>query len=449
MAERDKNMMQDWFNDAKLGIFIHWGIYAVHRRGGESWPIVRGDVSYDDYMSQMDGFTASHYDPDGWANLFIKSGAKYAVLTTKHHDGVALWPTRQDGPSIPNQTDIPDLVAGYVDAMRRKGLKVGLYFSHTDWSNLDHMSVITGKSPDELLELRKECVKFVGLWTKHQKDVDLSDSPKHQAAWQRFLDFHRSQLTEILSNYGPIDLIWFDVLLQRAGFDYKTAELCNHIHSISRTTVINSRLDEHGDYETPEQFIPVHPPAGPWELCMTTNNTWSYTGREEKYKTPYEIIVMFCECLGMGGNMLLNVGPDESGDIPAQQVEILETLGAWVSKHEEAVHGTVRGLPHGYAYHSTSLNKVRNTIYLYLAHTPKEATPIKGIKNEIKAITVLGTNTECSYKRIGGAAWIGVPGTLWVDVPKEILDTNVTVLKVELDGPLDLYGGEGVEIEVN
>ncbi len=442
-------MIQEWFNDAKLGIFIHWGIYAVQKRGGESWPLVNGIVSYEDYMTQMNHFTASQYDPDAWADLIASSGAKYAVLTTKHHDGVALWPTKQDGPGIPNQTDVQDLVAAYVNAVRKKGLRVGLYFSHTDWSNLDHMSVITGKSKDALLELRKSPALLGQIWGENQNNVDLSNSAVHQAAWQRFLDFHRGQLTEILHDYGPIDLIWFDVMLCRKGFDYKTRELRDHIHSICENTVINSRLAEHGNYETPEQFIPVNPPKGPWELCMTTNNSWSYTGREEQYKSPFEIIAMFCECLGMGGNMLLNIGPDAYGVIPSQQVELLQTLGAWVRKHDEAVGGTIRGLPHGYAYHFSSYNKARDTIYLYVAHVPKEGTSIKGIKNEIKNITVLGNGTPCSFKRIGGAAWIGVPGTLWMDVPKDALDDNVTVLKIELDGPLNLYSGEGVEININ
>ncbi len=441
-------MMQQWFKDAKLGIFIHWGIYAVQRRGGESWPIVNAAVSYNDYLTQMNDFDASEFDPDAWVDLFERAGAKYAVLTTKHHDGVALWPTKQDGPSIPNQTDCPDLVGAYVDAMRKKGLKVGLYFSHTDWSNLDHFSVITGKTKEELKELHKEPQNFRAMWVENQKEVDLSESEEHQTLWNNFLKFHRAQLTEVLTDYSP-DLIWFDVMLGRKGFDYKTEELRDHIHGIRSDTVINSRLGEHGDYETPEQFIPVQPPKGKWELCVTTNNTWSYTGREEQYKTPYEIITMFCECLGMGGNLLLNIGPDEHGVIPAQQVELLETLGDWVRKHDEAVGGTVRGLPHGYAYHFSSMNKERNTIYLYVAHTPKEATSIKGIHNDIKKVTVLGHGADCATKRVGGAPWAGVPGTLWIDMPKDALDDYVTVLKIELDGKLNLYGGEGIEIDVN
>ncbi len=442
-------MIQPWFTDAKLGIFVHWGIYAVQRRGGESWPIVNGAVSYDDYLTQLDTFDAAEYDPAAWADLFVHSGAQYAVLTTKHHDGVALWPTRQAGPSIPNQIGLPDLVGRYVEAMRAKGLKVGLYFSHTDWSHLEHFSVVTGKSCEELRELRKQAVNYINLWSASFQNLAQCQDPDEQRKWQAFLDFHRAQLSELLTDYRPVDLIWFDVMLGPKGFDWQCRELRDHIHGICPETVINSRLEEYGDYETPEQFIPVQPPAGPWELCMTTNNTWSFTGREEEYKSPFEIITMFCECLGMGGNLLLNVGPDAHGVIPARQVELLEAVGRWIRKHAEAVYGTQRGLPHGYAYHFSSLNAARDTLYLYVAHVPKEGTSIKGIHNQIKRITVLGDGTACGAKRIGGAPWLNVPGTLWIDIPKAALDREVTVLKVELDGPLDLYGGEGIEIHVN
>jgi alpha-L-fucosidase len=442
-------MMQEWFKAAKFGVFVHWGIYAVQRRGGESWPIVNAEVSYDEYLTQIRQFDAAQYDPNAWAELFARSGARYAVLTTKHHDGVALWPTRQEGPSIPSQTGLPDLVGRYVEAMRGQGLRTGLYFSHTDWSNLDHMEVVLGKSREELLALRHEPANYIEMWNRNFQRTDQAADPREQEKWKRFLAFHRAQLGELLSRYGAIDLIWFDVMLGPKGFDWRTAELREFIHGFSPHTVINSRLCEHGDYETPEQFIPVRPPAGAWELCMTTNNTWSFTGREEEYKTPFELITMFCECLGMGGNLLLNVGPDAHGVIPPRQVELLEDMGRWIRKHEEAVYPTQRGLPHGYAYHFSTLNAARDALYLYVAHVPKEGTSIKGIHNRIKRITVLGNGAECRSKRIGGAPWLNVPGTLWIDVPRAALDENVTVLKIELDGPLELYCGEGVEITVN
>jgi len=440
-------MMQPWFTDAKLGIFIHWGIYAVQKRGSESWPMIRGSVSYEEYHRQMEGFTAAAYDPQSWAALIKRAGAQYGVLTTKHHDGVALWPTQEDGPSIPNHGKTGDLVGPFVEALRKEGLHPGLYFSHTDWAHQDHFECITGLSAEEIEALRKEEHDYSVDWQK--LDTDFSPAPDYEKKWNRFLEFRRNQIRELLTSYGNIDLIWFDVMIGSHLHNYESRELREFLHDLNPDIVINSRLEEYGDYETPEQFIPVYPPKGPWEFCVTTNNTWSYTGREQDYKTPFDIISMFCECLGMGGNMLLNIGPDEQGTVPEQQVMLLETLGDWIQRHQEAVYGTVRGLPHGYAYGPSSLNKERDTLYLYLSHLPKESTFVKGIHNDIRSITLLGSGTPCSSKRVGGAPWLNVPGSLAIDIPAEATDEFVSVVKVELDGPLELYSGEGVEIDLN
>lgn len=440
-------MMQAWFQEAKLGIFVHWGVYAVGRRGGESWPIAAGEVAYDDYLAEMRRFTAAKYDPAAWADLFKRAGAGYAVLTTKHHDGVALWPTGEDGPDIPSATGCGDLVGPYVEAMRTAGLKVGLYFSHTDWSHPGHVAALSGLSEGEIRRLRTEKADWRSLMGKGR-----ADTPGAGGHWEAFLRFHRGQIRELLTHYHPVDLIWFDVLWGSERFDYRCKELRDFIHELSPDTVINSRMDGYGDYETPEQFIPVYPPEGPWELCMTTNNTWSYTGKEDQYKTPFELVSMFCECLGMGGNLLLNVGPDETGLIPPQQVELLECIGDWIQRNHEAVHGTQRGLPSGYSYNFTSLNPSRDILYVYLTHLPPlpdGGTSIKGIRNDIRSISLLGSGEACAYKRIGGAHWLKVPGTLWIDVPRDTLDPLVSVLKIELDGPLDIYNGYGIEIDQN
>ncbi len=440
-------MMQTWFTDAKLGIFIHWGIYAVQKRGGESWPLIRGEVSMEDYHSQLEHFTAEDYDPSAWARLIKRAGAQYAVLTTKHHDGVALWPTHEQGPSIPNQGNTGDLVGPFLEALRQEGLHTGLYFSHTDWAQSEHFQCITGLTETELQQLRSTKHNYINEW--HKLDEHFAPDQEYYAKWNRFLEFRRNQLHELLTQYGTLDLLWFDVMIGLDHHDYESKALRDFIHELSPNTIINSRLEEYGDYETPEQFIPVYPPEGPWEFCVTTNNSWSYTGREQDYKTPYEIISMFCECLGMGGNMLLNIGPDERGTVPEKQVHLLESLGDWIQKHQEAVYGTVRGLPHGYAYGPSSLNKERDILYLYLSHLPGESTFIKGIHNEVNAISILGTGTTCAYKRIGGAPWMNVPGSLTIHIPEEAADTWVTVVKIELDGPLKLYSGEGVEIDLN
>lgn len=139
-------MMQDWFKQAKLGIFIHWGIYAV-KGVGESWSFYHGSISYEDYMAQCEGFTAKNYDPEAWAELFKRAGARYAVLTTKHHDGVALWDTKQNDLSVVKKTPAGrDLIKPYVEALHKNDLKVGLYYSHLDWSHPDYATVYR---PDE------------------------------------------------------------------------------------------------------------------------------------------------------------------------------------------------------------------------------------------------------------------------------------------------------------
>jgi len=440
-------MIQPWFSEAKLGIFIHWGIYAIQGRGGESWPLIRGEVSMEEYHKQIEAFTAKNYDPSSWAKLIRRAGARYGVLTTKHHDGVSLWPTAEDGPSIPNHGKTGDLVGPFVEALRAENLHPGLYFSHTDWAHPDHFQCITGLSATELAQLRNTKHDYIKDWQRVANG--LKPAANYQEAWEKFLQFRRNQIRELLTSYGPIDLLWFDVMIGLGIHDYESKKLRDFIHQLSPQTVVNSRLEEYGDYETPEQFIPVYAPEGPWEFCVTTNNTWSYTGREQGYKTPFELITMFSECLGMGGNMLLNIGPDESGVVPPQQVELLEALGDWIARHEEAVYPTRRGLPHGYAYGPTSLNASGDTIYLYLSHLPREKTFIKGIHNDIKTVSVLGASVPCTHERVGGAPWLNVPGTLAIDIPQGDCDPLVTVLKIELNGELDLYSGEGVEIDIN
>lgn len=440
-------MIQQWFTEAKLGIFVHWGVYAVGRRGGESWPIANGEVSYDQYLSEIKGFNPTNFDPKKWASLFSRAGAKYAVLTTKHHDGVALWPTEENSPSIPSELGGLDLVGEWIEAMREAGLKTGLYFSHTDWSNTDHVAALTGLSAEEIKQYRSEKTLWRDLFSRGKPDSDTA-----RQNWESFLAFHRSQVRELLTRYADVNLLWFDVMMGSDRFNYRCGELRDFIHQLAPGIVINSRMDGHGDYETPEQFIPVYAPDGPWELCMTTNNTWSYTGEETDYKTAYELIAMFCECLGMGGNLLLNVGPDATGNIPLNQVELLESIGDWTRRNAESVYNTQRGLPPGYSYNFTSLNKSGDVIYVYLTHlptSPDQGTSIKGIRNKVLRISILGTNVECHHKRIGGAPWLNVPGTLWIEVPRDTLDPWVSVLKVELEGPLDIYNGRGVEIDQN
>jgi alpha-L-fucosidase len=399
-----------WFRQAKLGIFIHWGIYAVDGID-ESWSFFNKYLSYEDYMRQLDGFTAEHYDPKAWAQLIKKSGARYAVLTAKHHDGVALWHTRlSDLNTVETTPAKRDLVAPFVKALRKEDLKVGLYFSHIDWSHPDY-------------------------------DVFRRDEYRYRddpARWQRFLQFHRGQLKELVKGFKP-DLLWFDGDWEHSAAEWSAATLRDTLLAWHPPLVLNSRINGYGDYATPEQGVPIEPLDGPWELCMTMNDSWGYQDHDHNYKTPYQIIRIFADVIGAGGNLLLDIGPRADGTIPDEQVQILEELGRWTHKHAEAIYGTNAGIAAGHFYGPTTLSADRQTLYLFLPHKPSGPVVVRGLKNQVNRIRIVGNGTKLKSQILGKQYWSSVPGILYIDVPATEVDEQMTVVALQLKGEVDLH----------
>ena len=424
-------MMQNWFTRAKLGIFLHWGLYSVDGVE-ESWSFFKGDVSHDAYFRQTDGFTATRYDPDVWLELFAKIGAKYAVLTTKHHDGFALWDTvANDFSAVKASPAKRDLVRPFCEAARHHGLKLGLYYSHLDWAHPDYASVYHGSH-------RANAARPADL-NRYTFDR-LTPDP---IAWERFLHFHHTQLQELCLNFRP-DLLWFDGDWERDAEQWKAKALRDQLHAWLPNVVINSRLSGYGDYATPEQAIPVIAPDRPWELCQTVNDSWGWRPSDQAWKTPRQIVRMFAECIGMGGNFLLNVAPCADGTLAEPYLERLDALGVWINKHAEAIYDTVAGLPLGHAYGPTLLTPDRTTLYAVVFDRPVEGFQVKGVRNTVRAVTVVGGDgTLLAHRKVGGFAPGNMPGDLWIDVPARLLDPTATVLKIELSGPLDLYHGAG------
>jgi alpha-L-fucosidase len=428
-------MLPNWFLDAKLGIFIHWGIYSAGDTS-ESWAFFQGFTPYEEYMAQAKTFTASHYDPDAWARLFVAAGAKYAVLTTKHHDGFALWDTKENKLNAKDGSPAGrDLVGPFCDALRKHGLKVGLYYSHLDWSHPDYATILP-KQPQ-----RHDHGNL------HKNRFGYPQGPEDPAAWERFLDFHRAQLKELCTRYSP-DLLWFDGDWERDEEQWRFAELREQLLAWAPGVILNSRMGRHGDYGTPEQAVPVSQPKGAWEFCVTINDSWGYQKKDTNFKSVRQCIRMLAECSSMGGNLLLDVGPKSDGTITPEQTEILKGLGRWANKYSEAIHGTVAGLPHGHFYGASTLNKNRDVIYLITFDRPNGEVAVKGIQNDVKRASILG-GAELTQKKIGGAPWAGLPGVLWIDVPDSALDPDATVIKLELDGPLKLYTGTGDHVTFN
>ncbi len=406
-----------WFADAKLGIFIHWGIYAVDGVS-ESWSFHNREVTHGDYMRQLGGFTASEYDPEAWAALIKRSGARYAVITTKHHDGVALWNTQQDHYSVVKHTPAKrDLLTPFYQALDQHGIKRGAYFSLLDWSHDDYPGFL--------------------------KDSSRYASKDEPERWQRFLQFNRAQLDELSQQFQP-DLWWFDGDWEHSASEWDATGIRQRLLAANPKTIINGRLTGYGDYETPEQNFPITRPAFDWwELCMTINNNWGYRPADTAWKTPYEIITIFADAIANGGNLLLDIGPKADGTIPLEETAVLEELGTWTNKHEKAIFGTVAGLPLGHFYGPSTLSKDSTSVYLFVPAKTHGPIMLKGLSNTIEQVIEVGSGSLLSYKVVGKISWSPVPGLVYIDIPDHVQDRYMTVVELKLDGPLKLYRGRG------
>ena len=420
-----KAARMEWFSRAKLGIFIHWGIYS---RGdwSESWAFHNGTVSMEDYFAQEKDFTAACYDPAAWVQLIRESGARYTVITSKHHDGFALWDTEAgDVSAVKSSAAGRDVLTPFVEEVRRQGgLRLGLYFSLIDWPREDYPNVF-----------RAGPARY-----------DIHREPER---WQHFLAFNSAQLKELQDAYNP-DLFWFDGDWEFKAEEWDAPGIVAALRAHNPDVIVNSRIAGYGDYDTPELGVPVtRPDSRWWETCMTIGDSWGFRKRDTDFKSVDTILRMLVDCMSMGGNLLLDIGPRADGTIPEEEVAVLKELGRWTSRHAEAVYPTRAGIPAGHVQAYTTLNHAGDILYAYLPYAPNESLEIKGLKSVIKRVRVVGTDRELSWKRYNDIDWSATPGVYYINVPAQVLDPHMTVLAIELDGPATLYEGAGQVISFN
>lgn len=403
---KESNQKIQWFADAKLGIFVHWGIYSVNGIS-ESWSFFNNYVSYKDYRNQLHGFNAKNYNPQQWVNLIKESGAKYAVITSKHHDGVALWDSKQTEAitTVKHSAAKKDVLSPFISALKKSGLKTGLYYSLPDWSYNNY-----------------------DVFTREIKRYDIA---KELQRFNQFLDFYQGQLHEISKQFKP-DLLWFDGDWEHTAEEWRAKETRSLLQQYNPNIIINSRLKGYGDYDTPEQGVPVEKPQSKyWELCYTMNDSWGYQPYDNNYKTSYMLIRTLVDCISMGGNLLLDIGPKADGTIDARQVQILKDLGRWTKKHAEAIYGTEAGIAQRYFAGKSALSEDKKTLYLYLENDGNGLVALRGMKSAIKNVSVVGINQNVPFTKEQFTNWLNISG-----VQK---DKDVTVLKVSFDEPLKVH----------
>ena len=360
------NDAHQWFHDAGFGIFVHFGPYAQIGRGEQS--LLREHMDQTDYAKQACQWNPSELDMRQWAKSFRAAGANYAVLTTRHHDGYCLWDTQYTDYSAAKQAPQRDFVREFVDACREEGLKVGLYYSLGDW-------------------------RIPAFWNGPQHD------PK---GWAEFTTYVHNQVEELCTNYGQIDVIWFDGAWPHSAAAWKADRITETIRRCQPACLINNRLGREctgGDFTTPEHYIEAS--EGLWESCqVTTWRLWGYH-RGERWKSTARLLDLLCETASKGGNLLLNVGPDGEGRLPEPCQERFAEIGRWLKVHGEAVYGVQpRQL-----FEAVSLGWITardNDLYLILRFWDNTGTiPLPGLLTPPDKIELLGCDAAVTARLEG------------------------------------------------
>jgi len=412
--------MSNWFSTARFGMFVHWGHSS--QQGIElSWPLVGGvfslplcgNIPVEQYHATASSFNPQQYEPDTWAQLANRLGMQYVILTVKHHDGFALFHTQQTTFSIQHTPYKQDIVRQFVEAMQRAGLRVGLYFSLIDWHHPDYPAFTEADKPYRFGEYRQP-------------------TPEQ---WERFTHFMFAQIRELLTQYGLIDILWFDGGWERTPEQWRVQELHALIRSLQPEILINDRLPEFGDFTTPEQFIPPQPLVGAWETCMTINESWGYNPQDTQFKSSRQLIHTLCEVAGKGGNLLLNVSPMGNGEIQPELLERLQAIEGWMQRNQESIVGTEPGLEPWQFYGPSTRRSQR--IYLHLLMKPYDTITVRGIAiKQIRSVQVLATGKELAYTtRCSIVDSLMNPdplGELMIQVPEDVIDPCATVLAIDL-----------------
>ena len=411
-----------WYRDAKFGMFIHWGPYS-QASVEASWPIMRpkpGGITEAEYRALPATFNPVKFDPHAFVDLARSAGQRYMVFTTKHHDGFCMFDSSYTDYKITNTPYGKDIVAQLAKACSEDGMPLGFYYSPPDMHHPGFR---------DTTKLAKE------NW----------HGEPERPEWPSYLAYMQLQLSELLTRYGPVAVIWFDGLNQQEKYD--GARVIKMIRELQPATLVNDRIGVDGDYETPEQFIPTAIPTKGvvltgidpgvssrlkntiprqedfrlWETCMTINNTWAYNKNDHEYKSEQTLIRSLVEVASRGGNFLLNVGPQPDGQIQPEFQQRLLAIGDWLTLNGDSIYGTTYGPVQGVAGLRTTAND--KSVYVHVFDWPASTLEISGIDARVLSARLLANGKPLVFRQ--------TEGKLQIDLPPQAPDLNASVIALK------------------
>jgi alpha-L-fucosidase len=359
VADRERRMK--WWHEAKFGMFIHWGLYSV--LGRHEWVMESEGISATEYQELAKRFNPKPNAAREWARLAKRAGQKYMVMTTKHHEGFCLFDTKTTNYCAPKQGPGRDLVKEYVEAARAEGLRVGFYYSLMDWHHPDGARCATDES-----------------------------------ARQRFVAYIHTHLRELLTNYGKIDVLWYDVSWPLEVKGWESEKMNAMVFQLQPDIIVNNRNKLPGDFSTPEQRIEAAEAGRAWESCMTMNDSWGYQRADDAWKSPKQVIRNLITCAHDGGNYLINIGPKPDGSIPEESINILSTVGRWMDKNGSALYGADVCQPR--RARNASFSRRGNTLYFHVHFwAGGDGLAFAGLRTKVKSAKILAGGQKVDFEQ--------------------------------------------------
>ncbi len=420
----------DWWREARFGLFIHWGLYAIPAGewGGAThhaeWIRTTARIPLREYDTLVSRFNPVKFDADAWARMAADAGMRYLVITSKHHDGFCLFDSAQTEFDVMATPFHRDVLKELSEACRRHGLRLCFYHSIMDWHHPDYLP---------------------------RRDWEAPDRPADGANYDRYVAYMKAQLRELLTHYGPIGILWFDGEWENTWTHERGVDLYHYVRGLQPDIIINNRVDTFregmaglsrdaravGDYGTPEQEVPVTGlPGVDWESCITMNDHWGWNKADRNWKSATALIRMLIDIASKGGNLLLNVGPTAEGEFPPQAVERLAAIGRWMKTNGESIYGTKASPLAALAWGrctQAALPGGDTRLYLHVFDWPKEG--------RLTLPGLLNTPREARLLAQSGGRMIEMTrdeDALVLHLPGEALDAAATVVVLDVIGPPDV-----------